>query len=169
MSCASTHTDRDLAASPTGVHADVAAGLWAVLSAQVHELAGANGLACECEQDIGEGVPGPAAALVADIAVIVQEMMLNVARHADVHEVQVRVRASHSDLTVLLKDEGRGAPPSAFERTNLGGVALMRERARRLGGWLHISSQPGQGTQLILSLPYDRLRATPHLFHGAPA
>jgi len=26
---------------------------------------------------------------------------------------------------------------------------------------LHISSQPGQGTQLILSLPYDRLSSLP--------
>ena len=58
-----------------------------------------------------------------------------------------------ADLTLLVKDNGKGAPPSAFERSNAFGVMGMRERAGHHGGWLQIDSEPGQGTQVILSMP----------------
>lgn len=160
MSCAATHTDRDPA--PATTPPAVRSVLWEALARQIQALGERMGLSCQCGQDIADDVPGPAPSLVADMALIVQEMLLNVARHAHANVVQVRIRASHSDLSVLVKDNGRGAPPSAFDRPDVGGVALMRERAQRLGGWLHISSHLGQGTQLILSLPYDRLSSLPN-------
>ncbi|HRH18361.1 MAG TPA: hypothetical protein PLS22_12995, partial [Aquabacterium sp.] len=72
---------------------------------------------------------------------------------AQASEVHIRVRATHSDLTLLVKDNGKGAPSSAFERHDAYGVMGMRERAGHHGGWLQIDSQPGGGTQIILSMP----------------
>ena len=105
--------------------------------------------------DIDPGLPAPQGMHATAIFSIFEEMLGNVARHAQATEVLIRVRATPGDLTLLVKDNGKGAPPSAFERTDAHGVMGMRERAGHHGGWLQIDSQPGQGTQVILSMPLD--------------
>jgi signal transduction histidine kinase len=52
-----------------------------------------------------------------------------------------------------VQDNGKGAPPSAFESSDAYGVMGMRERAGHFGGWLHIDSQMGLGTKVILTIP----------------
>jgi signal transduction histidine kinase len=54
---------------------------------------------------------------------------------------------------VRVADDGRGAPPEAFESATAYGVMGMRERALSLGGQLAIASAPGQGSTFTLSLP----------------
>jgi len=84
-----------------------------------------------------------------------------VARHAQASEVHIRISAHASDITVVVKDNGKGAPPSAFDNSDAYGVMGMRERAGHFGGWLHIDSQMGLGTQVILTMPmYQRALAT---------
>lgn len=130
-------------------------GLWATLAQQVQDFIDGSALCCEWSIDIDAGLPAPQGAHATAIASIFEEMLGNVARHAQATEVLIRVRATPGDLTLLVKDNGKGAPPSAFERTDAHGVMGMRERAGHHGGWLQIDSQPGQGTQVILSMPLD--------------
>jgi signal transduction histidine kinase len=84
---------------------------------------------------------------------IFDQLLDNIVRHAHPTEVALRVSAHASDLTLVVKDNGRGAPPSAFDRFDAYGVLDMRQRAAQFGGWLHIDSQLGVGTQVILTLP----------------
>ena len=77
----------------------------------------------------------------------------------------IRIRATSGELTLLVRDNGKGAPPSAFESHDAFGVMGMRERAGHFGGWVQIDSQPGQGTQVILSMP---LRPTSPLASRRP-
>lgn len=130
-------------------------GLWATLEWQVQDFIDGSELACEGSIDITPGLPAPEGAHATAIFRIFQEMLSNVARHAQASEVLIRVRATPGDLTLLVKDNGKGAPPSAFERPDAYGVMGMRERAGHHGGWLQIDSQPGQGTQVILSMPLE--------------
>ena len=130
-------------------------GLWATLEWQVQDFIDSSELRCQWSIDIDPDLPSPDGPLATAIFRIFQEMLSNVARHAQASEVVIRVRASSGDLTLLVKDNGRGAPPSAFERPDAYGVLGMRERAGHHGGWLQISSEPGQGTQVILSMPLD--------------
>lgn len=80
---------------------------------------------------------------------IVQEALTNVARHADVKEVIVRLWADPETLDVQVEDRGTG-----FEfETALGahvssGLTGMRERAMLLGGDLKVESSPGKGTRV---------------------
>lgn len=134
-------------------------GLWATLAWQVADFTEHSGLACESSVDIAAGLPEPDGEHASAIFAIFGEMLGNVARHAQAAEVLIRVRATPGDLTLLVRDKGRGAPPSAFEGPDARGVAAMRERAALHGGWLQIDSQPGQGTQVILSMPLDRALA----------
>lgn len=133
-------------------------GLWATLEWQVQDFIDSSELACEWSIDIEPDLPAPEGPHATAIFRIFQEMLSNVARHAQATEVTIRVRATQGDLTLLVKDNGKGAPPSAFERADAYGVMGMRERAGHHGGWLQITSEPGQGTQVILSMPLERQR-----------
>jgi PAS domain S-box-containing protein len=130
-------------------------GLWATLTWQVQDFIDSSEMGCEWSIDIEPDLSAPQGDQATAIFRIFQEMLSNVVRHAHASEVLIRVRATSGDLTLLVKDNGRGAPPSAFERPDAYGVLGMRERAGHHGGWLQISSEPGQGTQVILSMPLE--------------
>ncbi len=83
---------------------------------------------------------------------IFQEALTNVARHAQAQRVAASLRVDADSLRFELHDDGRG-----FDLAAPGGSALgllsMSERAREIGGDLHIQSAPGQGTRLMLKAP----------------
>jgi signal transduction histidine kinase len=85
---------------------------------------------------------------------IVQEALTNVARYADVPEVQVRLWARHDLLGVHIEDEGCGFEPAiALGQHQSSGLSGMRERTLLLGGTFTIESQPGQGCILAVEFP----------------
>jgi signal transduction histidine kinase len=89
---------------------------------------------------------------------IVQEALTNVARHAGVDEVAVRLWLQEDALRVQVEDEGIGFDPQAALVTSArGGLSGMRERAILLGGQLTITSAEGAGTCLIAELPLHGL------------
>ena len=85
---------------------------------------------------------------------IVQEALTNVARHAQVDAVQVKVWIEGCMLLVRIEDHGCGFEstitlvPSASS-----GLTGMRERAALLGGRMRIESSPGAGTLILAELP----------------
>jgi signal transduction histidine kinase len=88
---------------------------------------------------------------------IVQEALTNVARHAGVGGVTVRVWATPDLLSVQIEDRGRGFDPEGVLATSRSsGVAGMRERVTLLDGQLTIDSRPGDGTQITAELPLGR-------------
>jgi signal transduction histidine kinase len=84
---------------------------------------------------------------------IVQEALTNVARHAAVPSVRVRVWRDGASLSVQVADGGKGfdvaAAVAAGRSTGLSG---MRERAAALGGTMEIESDK-DGTRLTAELP----------------
>ncbi|MEY4429841.1 MAG: hypothetical protein RLZZ182_2530 [Pseudomonadota bacterium] len=103
--------------------------------------------------DVPEGLACPSEAMAEAVSSIFDQLLDNIVRHAQPTQVELRASAHASDLTLVVKDNGRGAPPSAFDRNDAYGVLDMRQRAAQFGGWLHIDSQLGVGTQVILTLP----------------
>jgi signal transduction histidine kinase len=85
---------------------------------------------------------------------IVQEALTNVARHAGVPSVDVRVWRDGASLSVQVADGGKGfdvaAALAAGRSTGLSG---MRERAAALGGTMEIESSDAGGTRLTAELP----------------
>jgi PAS domain S-box-containing protein len=85
---------------------------------------------------------------------IVQEALTNVARHAGVSEVWVRLWADQETLGVQIEDRGTGfEPEAALTAGATTGLAGMRERAVLLGGQLTVESAPGAGTCVTAELP----------------
>lgn len=85
---------------------------------------------------------------------IVQEALTNVARHAVVNAVTVRVWASTDMLGLLVEDRGRGFDvQAALAAPRSSGLAGMRERVLLLSGQLSIESRLGVGTQITAEIP----------------
>jgi signal transduction histidine kinase len=87
---------------------------------------------------------------------IVQEALTNVARHAGVREVTVRLWAKEEGLGAQVEDQGKGfRPEGAFAAHATGGLSGMRERAELLGGRLTVESTPGEGTVVAAEFPVE--------------
>jgi signal transduction histidine kinase len=90
---------------------------------------------------------------------IFQEMLSNVARHAQATQVRIVVRLTPAELAMEVEDNGVGAMRDALEASTSYGVMGMRERALHFGGALSIAgarSAPddgGPGTLVCLRLP----------------
>jgi PAS domain S-box-containing protein len=84
---------------------------------------------------------------------IVQEALTNVARHAGVGEVSVRLGVHPDRVELRVEDRGVGFRPESAWMEASSGLTGMRERARLLGGRFRIDSTPGEGTRLMAELP----------------
>jgi PAS domain S-box-containing protein len=84
---------------------------------------------------------------------IVQEALTNVARHAHVEYVQVRIEVDEHMLRIHIQDFGGGFDPDSLSAGTSAGLYGMRERVIILGGDLRINSAPGSGTLLVAELP----------------
>ena len=87
---------------------------------------------------------------------IIQEALTNVARHAQVEEVQVRLWVENNQLIIQVQDDGAGFNPSKIlnDSSSLG-LLGMQERVAICGGRLEIESSPGVGTCLISEIPLE--------------
>ena len=85
---------------------------------------------------------------------IVQEALTNVARYAQVKEVEVRVSADAESVEVEVRDLGQGFNvAAAIAAASSIGLTGMRERARLLGGKFSVVSVERIGTTVTADLP----------------
>ena len=89
---------------------------------------------------------------------IVQEGLNNIGQHAQASSALVRLAIDAAGgVAVSVRDDGRGFDPGqlspAAESAGHFGLRQMRERILDLGGTLDIHSGPGQGTELVMTLP----------------
>jgi two-component system nitrate/nitrite sensor histidine kinase NarX len=100
----------------------------------------------------GHGMPLPADVQV-QVLHVVQEALSNVRKHAGARQVWVDVQQAPR-WRVSVRDDGRG-----FDSTRVGpdethvGLRIMQERAQRIGAAVEVTSTPGGGTRVALSLP----------------
>ena len=93
---------------------------------------------------------------------IIQEGLTNVARHAAVKEVTVRVWSRAETLSLQIKDRGRGFDPEKEVATpRSSGLAGMHERVALLDGQLTIESRLGEGTRIAAELPLGAANQNP--------
>ena len=61
--------------------------------------------------------------------------------------------ADGAEVTLEIRDNGKGLPEKQSARPDAFGLRGMTERARVHGGWVEISSQPGKGTTVMAAVP----------------
>jgi signal transduction histidine kinase/ligand-binding sensor domain-containing protein len=93
-----------------------------------------------------------------EIYCIGREAMVNAVRHSKGRSVEVEVDYAAWELRLRIRDDGRGIDPSILQSGRAGhiGLAVMRERAERIGGQLDIISGPGAGTEIELKVPASK-------------
>jgi len=94
---------------------------------------------------------------------IYQESLTNVLRHAQATLIESTLKQSETEITLVVKDNGKGFDLSAVKKKETLGLIGMRERALILGGELHIESEPGIGTSVILRIPMSAITAKQNL------
>jgi len=84
---------------------------------------------------------------------IIQEALSNVRKHASAGQVWLDVH-QQPRWRFELRDDGTGiaAQQGPVDETH-GGLRIMAERAERLGAQFDVSSSPGRGTSVVLTLP----------------
>lgn len=89
---------------------------------------------------------------------IVQEALANARKHAQAHTARVLLKRQGEGYVLLVEDDGVGfsAPRPSTRPGEHVGLAIMEERARRIGAELRIESEPGEGTRCELFFAADR-------------
>ncbi|MGP0076584.1 MAG: two-component regulator propeller domain-containing protein [Bryobacteraceae bacterium] len=89
---------------------------------------------------------------------IAQEAVTNAVKHAHASQVNIHLEMAQRKLSLRVADNGRGfEQDEAFSEVGGHfGLLGMRERAERLGGELRLHSEPGQGTEVAVTVPLSR-------------
>ncbi|GAA0428370.1 histidine kinase [Virgibacillus sp. AGTR] len=84
---------------------------------------------------------------------LVQEALQNAVKHAEASLIQVKLEIAKNNLTMIIKDNGKGFDPS-MKRDKSFGLIGMRERVEMLEGKMDIKSMIGKGTTISIKVPY---------------
>ena len=126
-------------------------GLAEALERTCDDFAERTGLAVERDIDAG-GAP-LSHGLEGALYRIAQEALTNVARHAEASAVSVELGAEGDAIRLVVEDDGKGFVPGSAETSRGNGLSGMRERAELSGGSLVVTSAPGRGARLVVTLP----------------
>jgi signal transduction histidine kinase/phage shock protein PspC (stress-responsive transcriptional regulator) len=99
---------------------------------------------------------------VAAVAKAAREAMINAAKHAGVDRVDVYAESNGRTVEVYVRDRGVGFDPEAIADDRMGVRGSIIDRVERHGGAATIRSNPGEGTEIALSVPvrmHDTARA----------
>jgi signal transduction histidine kinase len=84
---------------------------------------------------------------------IFQEVLTNVARHANATRVDVSMRRDAERFTLEVRDNGKGITAAEIQNPKSLGILGMRERVLPFDGRIEISGIRGKGTQVAVSIP----------------
>jgi signal transduction histidine kinase len=81
-----------------------------------------------------------------------REALVNAARHAGVAEVSLYAEVEPEEVTVFVRDRGKGFDPAAVAADRHGVAGSIVGRMRRHGGSADVRSAPGEGTEVRLTM-----------------
>jgi len=71
------------------------------------------------------------------------------------------LRYETDSLSLSVRDDGRGfQAQDSIPRTGHFGIAVMQERARKLGGSLRLTSSASAGTEVALTVSFHHINQT---------
>jgi signal transduction histidine kinase len=84
-----------------------------------------------------------------------REAIANAYVHSEAATIEVEVQYARTQLSLLVRDDGRGIESSILQSGRDGhwGLSGIRERSRRIGATLKLRSRPGAGTEIELVVP----------------
>jgi two-component system sensor histidine kinase NreB len=87
---------------------------------------------------------------------IASEALNNSLKHAMANSLKIIICVDvGKEVALEVSDNGRGFDMNALEDEGGIGMNSMRERAERLGGGIEIKSANGEGTNILVRIPYS--------------
>jgi PAS domain S-box-containing protein len=87
-----------------------------------------------------------------------QEALTNAIRHAHADEIRVELVYDRDRFCLRVQDNGQGFGVGSIPASEGFGLLGMSERVERIGAQLTIRSQPGQGTEIIVTVNREASR-----------
>ena len=129
-------------------------GLEAAVEWQAREFHNRTGIACETTIWPDRIAVGPEQSTA--LFRILQEVLTNVARHAQATHVHIRLEESGEHVSLQVRDNGRGITDVEQSGPKAFGLLGMRLRAQQQGGAFDIQGTSGTGTTVTVRVPLYR-------------
>jgi len=88
---------------------------------------------------------------------IIQEAFNNIIKHAQAVKASLLMNYNELELTIAIHDNGIGFDPELSSINRSAGLKNMETRTKMLGGQINISSQPGLGSTLNFTIPFEKI------------
>lgn len=89
---------------------------------------------------------------------IFQESLTNVARHSQAKKLSVELRRENQSIIMSIIDNGKGFDKKRIAEKKTLGILGMKERCEMIGGTYEISSAAGEGTAVVVSVPFGEIK-----------
>jgi signal transduction histidine kinase/ligand-binding sensor domain-containing protein len=132
-------------------------GLTEALRAMVGKVAAIPGIKFSFDADPIDGLLSKGKEI--NVYRIVQECVNNVGKHSSATKATIRIRLLAKKIEIAVSDDGKGFDVTQKDISSTGrhgfGLSGLSERVKLLDGDLTIDSEPGAGTTITVSIPYD--------------
>ncbi|MFO0767328.1 MAG: PAS domain-containing protein [Nitrospiraceae bacterium] len=133
-------------------------GLVAAIQWLAKDLETRSGILCELTTSPDHSTFQLGEAISTGLFRITQELLTNIARHAEASEVHISLTQTAESLVLQIEDNGAGiATEVAAKPTGLG-LRGVRERSSLLNGEFSIDGAPGKGTTAVVRIPLHQER-----------
>lgn len=128
-------------------------GLTHAITWMIEELRNATTIQFDTEFDTIDGVLTPEREI--NLYRILQEALNNVIKHAQATHVAVAITRKPATISIQVQDNGCGFDLRRLraEKRPTFGLTGLAERAHLLGGRVDVTSAPGMGTRVIVTVP----------------
>jgi signal transduction histidine kinase len=105
-----------------------------------------------------------------ELLMMVREALHNAGLHAQASRIEIHAEFARNDLSLEVRDDGRGFDPAAVGASpdHHYGLLGMRERVESLGGRFKVESAPGQGARVQIQIPRKVSAAQSTLLSSRP-
>ena len=86
---------------------------------------------------------------------VFQEILNNIMKHAAAKQAKIRILKTGEYVYLAVSDDGKGFDKTSRNKPHSFGLRGIQERIKHLGGGVEISSEPGKGTQISISVPLN--------------
>ena len=85
---------------------------------------------------------------------VIQELITNIIRHAHTNEAFVQFVGTEDRLNIIIEDHGVGFDKDNIQTEGLG-LHNLSKRVAEVGGDVNVDSILGEGTTIIIDIPYE--------------
>jgi two-component system CheB/CheR fusion protein len=88
-----------------------------------------------------------------------RELLFNIVKHAGILEAAIKFEHFDSRLRVIVKDDGTGFDTEVVMNNPhiAHGLLIVRHRLNLLGCQMKVVSHPGNGTEVVIEVPYEKM------------